>query len=117
GKNVIGVASFDNTFANLDAFTISPDDTPVGYVEASGAPAPPDSGTFPVARTGTSASVDDACAALPADSLAGAIALIRRGTCTFYVKAANAQAAGAVGVVIYNNMPGFLTPTVTGTPP
>jgi Ca2+-binding RTX toxin-like protein len=33
---------------------------------------------------------------------AGAIAVIQRGTCRFSVKAANAQAAGAVAVVIFN---------------
>ena len=33
---------------------------------------------------------------------AGKIALIQRGTCTFREKAANAEAAGAVGVVIFN---------------
>ena len=32
----------------------------------------------------------------------GAIALVRRGTCTFQLKAENAVAAGAVGVVIMN---------------
>jgi Zn-dependent M28 family amino/carboxypeptidase len=32
----------------------------------------------------------------------GSIALIQRGTCTFRQKAENAQAAGAVGVVIFN---------------
>lgn len=32
----------------------------------------------------------------------GSIALIQRGSCTFYQKAINAQAAGAVAVVIYN---------------
>ena len=37
---------------------------------------------------------------------AGAIALIRRGTCAASVKAQNAQAAGAVGVIIWNNVPG-----------
>ena len=38
----------------------------------------------------------------------GNIALIQRGTCTFAIKAANAQAAGALGVIIYNegNSPG-----------
>jgi aminopeptidase Y len=38
----------------------------------------------------------------------GNIALIQRGTCTFAAKAVNAQAAGAVGVIIYNegNNPG-----------
>ena len=33
---------------------------------------------------------------------AGAIALVQRGTCTFREKATNAQAAGAVAVVIFN---------------
>src|SRR5690606_24816076 len=30
GKNVIGVASFDNTHVLLPAFTVSPDDQPIG---------------------------------------------------------------------------------------
>ena len=33
---------------------------------------------------------------------AGAIALVQRGTCTFRQKADNAEAAGAIGVVIFN---------------
>jgi Zn-dependent M28 family amino/carboxypeptidase len=37
---------------------------------------------------------------------AGDIALISRGACTFQIKAENAEAAGAVGVIIYNNAPG-----------
>jgi Zn-dependent M28 family amino/carboxypeptidase len=37
---------------------------------------------------------------------AGNIALISRGSCTFAIKANNAQAAGASAVVIYNNVPG-----------
>ncbi|HEY4554975.1 MAG TPA: S8 family serine peptidase, partial [Lysobacter sp.] len=46
----------------------------------------------------------------------GKVALIRRGTCGFYDKAINAQNAGAVGVVLYNNTAGTLNPTVAGTP-
>jgi hypothetical protein len=42
-----------------------------------------------------------ACAALPANSLSGAIALILRGTCTFEVKLDNAQQAGAVAALVY----------------
>jgi Zn-dependent M28 family amino/carboxypeptidase len=37
-----------------------------------------------------------------ADFEAGNIALVQRGTCDFIVKAMNAEAAGAVGVIIFN---------------
>ena len=37
---------------------------------------------------------------------AGALALIDRGSCNFTVKVSNAQAAGASGVVVANNVPG-----------
>jgi minor extracellular serine protease Vpr len=37
---------------------------------------------------------------------AGAVALIKRGTCNASQKAQNAQAAGAVAVIIWNNVPG-----------
>jgi hypothetical protein len=37
---------------------------------------------------------------------AGAIALIDRGACAFTVKVGNAQAAGAVAVIVANNIPG-----------
>src|SRR5213075_332996 len=87
-----------------------------GYTAATAAPAPPTSGSFPMARTGTTSSTADACAALPAGSLSGKVALIRRGTCGFYNKAFNAQSAGAVGVVLYNNASGFVSPTVAGSP-
>lgn len=43
---------------------------------------------------------------------AGSIALISRGACTFAIKATNAYAAGAAGVVIYNNAPGVLNGTL-----
>ena len=43
---------------------------------------------------------------------AGNIALIRRGTCNFSVKVANAEQAGASGVLIFNDdsMPALITP-------
>ena len=43
---------------------------------------------------------------LPPVSLAGAIALVSRGVCTFVSKAERARAAGAVGIVIVDNRPG-----------
>ncbi len=45
----------------------------------------------------------------------GDIALISRGACTFALKATNAFNAGAVGVVIYNNIPGTLNGTLGNT--
>jgi uncharacterized protein (TIGR03437 family) len=42
-----------------------------------------------------------ACAALPAGSLVGAVALIQRGSCVFADKINYAQQAGAVGVILY----------------
>lgn len=117
GDKVISVASFDNTHVRQRYFTISPDGTQVGFNPATGSPAAPASGTWPMARTGTATSSADACSALPAGSLAGKVALIRRGTCTFHVKAYNAQTAGAAAVVVYDNLAGSpLSPTVVGTP-
>ena len=47
---------------------------------------------------------------------AGAVVLIQRGTCDFAVKAANADAAGALGVLIYNEgQPGERSELLTGT--
>jgi len=44
-----------------------------------------------------------ACAALPANSLSGGIALILRGTCLFQDKLNNAQQAGAVAALVYTD--------------
>lgn len=52
-----------------------------------------------------------ACSPLTnAAQVAGNIALIDRGVCSFAIKAANAQAAGATGVLLANNAPGLLAP-------
>src|ERR687897_1365955 len=48
----------------------------------------------------------EGCSAYPAGSLTGKIALIQRGTCEFGVKVLNAQNAGAIGALIYNNPAG-----------
>ena len=42
------------------------------------------------------------CTAADFSGFAGKVALIQRGTCNFGVKVLNAQAAGAVGVIIFN---------------
>jgi len=52
------------------------------------------------------ASIIDGCTALPAGEMTGKIGLIERGggtNCGFAVKVKNAQNAGAIGAIIYNN--------------
>ena len=60
------------------------------------------------------------CAAAPAGSLSGAIALVSRGGCPYSVKTSRARAAGATGIVIAENRPGdptfaFVTALSGGT--
>jgi minor extracellular serine protease Vpr len=117
GHKVIGVASFDNSHVSLAKFTISPDDYGIGYGPATAAPNPPTSGSMEMARTGTPASLADGCNGVAfAQDVSGKAALIRRGTCPFHEKALNAQNAGAIAVVLYNNSAGRFSPTVAGTP-
>lgn len=111
GANVIGVASFDNAQRSF-----SVNGTAYGYNPATGAPLPPVSGSVPMARTGTTTTANDACVALPAGSLAGKAVLVRRGACSFFIKASNAMNAGATAVVLYNNAAGALAATVAGVP-
>jgi len=120
GAKVIGVASFDNTHVALPVFTISPDGTAIGYTNATAAPPAPTSGSLPMARTGTPTTNGDGCINAPAPgTMTGKAVLIRRGsqaggTCGFYDKALAAQNAGAAAVVLYNNVPGRINPTVAG---
>jgi hypothetical protein len=68
----------------------------------------------PVAPTGDGCDTPFANAA----ALAGNIAVIDRGVCTFVIKAKNAQNAGAIGCILVNNAagafaPGGSDPTIT----
>lgn len=61
------------------------------------------------------------CAASPAGAYAGLIAIVDRGSCTFETKAKNAQDAGAIGVIVANNVSGTISmaedPLVAATVP
>ena len=50
---------------------------------------------------------------IPPDGLAGKIALIERGTITFEEKVHRAADAGAVGVIVFNNLPGAFGGTLS----
>jgi hypothetical protein len=68
-----------------------------------------------------SANPSQGCVASPADAYAGKIALVDRGTCAFEIKANNAQNAGAIAVIVANNVEGVAgmaeDPTVNATVP
>src|SRR4051794_12850752 len=117
GERVIAAASVENRLVTVPGFTISPDARPVRFLPAFSPRPVPTDGTVELARTGTTATQDDACAPLPTGSLEGKAALVRRGTCTFDVKAANVLAAGAVALVVYNNAGGLDQYITTGSVP
>lgn len=58
------------------------------------------------------------CTAFPAGFFSGQLALIQRGGCTFLTKVTNAFNAGAVGVVVFNNVggPPIVMGGLEGTP-
>jgi minor extracellular serine protease Vpr len=59
-----------------------------------------------VLGTGTPSGLSTACTALTPGSLSGQIALISRGVCLFSEKIRNAQDAGAIAVIVVNNVAG-----------
>jgi hypothetical protein len=112
GNNVIGVASFDNSHVSSLTFD-APGRTGIAYLPITTTDAPPTSGTTPeVVFVGRGCTTDPHLA-----DPAGKVALIIRGTCTFAEKYNNAVAAGAVDVIIHNNLPGlFAGGGVVGQP-
>jgi methionine-rich copper-binding protein CopC len=100
--------------------TIDPPSTAAGTYQAAEAtfgPAPTAggiAGSVVLVNDGTDV-VTDGCQPLVGFP-SGAIALVDRGTCTFTQKAVNAQAAGAVAMIVVNDRPGQPTP-MTGTDP
>jgi hypothetical protein len=59
----------------------------------------------------------DACEPITAGALAGKIALLDRGTCTFTIKVKNAQDAGAIAVIAADNVAGSPPPGLGGADP
>jgi hypothetical protein len=62
------------------------------------------------------APVNDACSALTnAAAMAGKIAIVDRGTCTFASKVKTCQNAGAIAAIVVNNVTGAPAPGMSGT--
>jgi len=67
---------------------------------------------------GTVSTGTDACSPLTnAAAVAGKIALVDRGVCGFIVKVKNAQNAGAIAVIVADNLPGAPPAGLGGTDP
>jgi hypothetical protein len=61
---------------------------------------------------------DDGCDIIQnGAAINGKIAVVKRGNCQFNVKVENAQNAGAIAVIIYNNSGGTTTSSMSGTNP
>ncbi len=75
----------------------------------------PIAGTTPLKVSPTINVADDGCAGYVRGTFDGAIAVVRRGTCSFSTKVASASSAGAIAVIIANNVAGTLVPSVPGT--
>ena len=87
------------SFANNTGHFVDPLTAPIGYVGA---------------LAGAADNLLCTTEGIAPNALAGHIALIQRGACTFASKVNNAASLGAVGAIIFNNAPGVLG--MTGDP-
>lgn len=116
-SDAITVASVDNTHLRSPYATAA--GAEIAYAGATGAPEVPTSGELALVSAGAPGSAAaQACdpAAITPASGPGQALLIERGVCSFYEKALNGQTAGYESVILYNNAPGAVNPTVEGDP-
>lgn len=103
------VGSTNNSHRFFSSVRLPGNDVPAGLVRIDtffgDGPKPPTPVTAPLRDVQSLGNDGMACSALPGGSLSGMIALVQRGVCLFSDKVNNAQAAGAVGVVLYLDNP------------
>ncbi len=63
-------------------------------------------GPYPVVNIADLGVTSEGCMSFGSADLSGKMALIKRGSCNFCQKIYNAEQAGAVGVIVYNNVAG-----------
>ena len=118
----VGSFSTGRVFAGIAA-VVGPDPVPSALREMpavrgtispsfEGAPVGPAPLVSAKAAVGAAAAL--ACDPLPDLAFEGAVALVERGTCPFSTKVANAEAAGAIAVIVYNDVPGAQPVTMGG---
>ncbi|HEU0295929.1 MAG TPA: S8 family serine peptidase [Anaerolineales bacterium] len=99
GKAARALTAGASTVGHFLGAEVTDDTDPASFAAAVGDFGPTADATGPL-----SANLGTYCTAGAAGTLAGQIALINRGTCTFSIKIRNAQTAGAVGAIIVNNV-------------
>ncbi len=118
GAITVGAVS-NSRFFSAQVHVTSPDPVPaglqsIGYTPGTG---PVIAGTIPATPVRDAAALDGTglgCSPFPSGSMIGRIGLLKRGTCTFATKIANATDAGAVAAIVYNNVPGEPPITMAG---
>lgn len=119
GANVTAVVPV--AMNNVNILTVNTPVAIAGVYEAQSAafgPPVPNAGVTGavIVATDTGVSTTDGCEAITnGGAIAGNIALVDRGNCNFAVKVANAQAVGAIAVLVANNAAGL--PPMGGADP
>ena len=108
----VGASTNARTFGGAIELTSNSPDFPVALgtilaVAGNGNPIEDQIGPLPVTTITAVDPTREACTLLPAGSLAGVVALVKRGDCTFSVKGQNVfGAGGAAGMIVYNDAGG-----------
>ncbi|MGO1479746.1 MAG: S8 family serine peptidase [Brachybacterium sp.] len=116
-SEAITVASVDNT--HLRSPYAEAAGAEIAYSVAGGGAEAPTSGELSLISAGPAGTeAGQACdpSAVPTASGPGEALLVERGVCSFHEKAAAGQAAGYDAVILYNNAPGAVNPSVEGEP-
>ncbi|KHE68902.1 S8 family serine peptidase, partial [Halobacillus sp. BBL2006] len=116
------VAAFENSYLNLSAFNPKVDGEdmdPIPFLSASSVSPDTLEGYQEVVYAGLGRVPGDSTASPEANDFEGVdvegkIALISRGETPFVTKTLNAQERGAVGVIIYNNVDGYISMATSG---
>ena len=104
----LSVASVDNDGATLQYFTT--DGAEVGFTDTATTAATKFQANFSAGQELTYVAVPGLGEAKDYEGLdvTGKVALVQRGTLSFPEKQANAQAAGAIAIIVYNNVDGVM---------
>ncbi|HEX7351766.1 S8 family serine peptidase [Brachybacterium sp.] len=115
--DAITVASVDNTHLRSPYATAAGQEIPhAGATGGTDIPTTGELSLISAGAPGTPEAQGCTASAVPAATGPGQALLIERGVCSFYEKALAGQEAGYDAVILYNNAPGSVNPTVEGDP-